>query len=134
MTDQHHSYKGTGTWSIAIVLKTFEKEFEIEGKKAKRRALQPVIEGLNSDNTPASMVINFTDLSGKNRLEDKTKTEIRKQLNQGFARGISIVVNNIEKRFRNTGNFSYPGYGELEYTDPKFTRLSNIIATVNYKP
>ncbi|KAH6989990.1 hypothetical protein EDB80DRAFT_897653 [Ilyonectria destructans] len=131
---EEFDYKGTGTWSIAIVLKTFEKEFEIEGKKAKRRALQPVIEGLNSDNTPASMVINFTDRSGKIILEDKTKTEIGKQLNQGFARGISIVINNIEKRFRNTGKFSYPGYGELEYTDPKFTRLGNIIATVNYKP
>ncbi|KAI5465019.1 hypothetical protein BGZ63DRAFT_470975 [Mariannaea sp. PMI_226] len=52
----------------------------------------------------------------------------------GLARGIGVVISNIEKRFQVSGQLSYPGHGELEYSEPKFTRWGSIIAKVNFKP
>jgi hypothetical protein len=46
---------------------------------------------------------------------------------------MKVITNNIQNRFAHAGKFTYPGYGELEFKDPQFTRLGNIISTVNYK-
>jgi hypothetical protein len=50
-----------------------------------------------------------------------------------LGRGMKVITNNIQNRFAHAGKFTYPGYGELEFKDPQFTRLGNIISTVNYK-
>lgn len=97
-------------------------------------ALEAVIEGINkSTNVPLNTSVDCISVLDETP-ERGSKQWMLDKLSKMISTGIGIVSANLEKRFRNSGKYNYPGYGELEFTDPKFTSVGNIITKVNFKP
>ncbi|KAM0388296.1 hypothetical protein ACHAQC_009906 [Fusarium culmorum] len=131
---QRKHTKYTASWSFAIVLKTVERTAKVDDKEVKFMALEAVIEGINkSTNVPLNTSVDCISVLDETP-ERGSKQWMLDKLSKMISTGIGIVSANLEKRFRNSGKYNYPGYGELEFTDPKFTSVGNIITKVNFKP
>ncbi|GAB1312347.1 hypothetical protein MFIFM68171_02557 [Madurella fahalii] len=65
--------------------------------------------------------------------DDGTREAMERSLTNTVTHATAKLCQNISYRFAHTGKFIYPGYGDLEFKNPKFTKSGNIIADVDYK-
>ncbi|KAK3395004.1 hypothetical protein B0H63DRAFT_518070 [Podospora didyma] len=127
-------YIVTATWSFNIKMQnvmtsTYDKNNTYAGET---EVLCPCIDGL-VDGRPQSISFDLVSKEKTQNIDDETGDAIKGDLIFSLTRGLKVILENIEMRFEHTGKLSYPGYGELKYTDPQFTRLGSLITTVAYK-
>ena len=64
---------------------------------------------------------------------DTTKLALLKTLRSCVSGAIAKLCNNISWRFAHAGKFVYPGYGDLDFKNPRFTKSGNIVAEIDFK-
>lgn len=47
---------------------------------------------------------------------------------------LKIVKDNLAKLFKTSGDFVYPGNGQLMFKDPEFNNRGDLLAVVDYLP
>ncbi|KAF5702505.1 hypothetical protein FMUND_13446 [Fusarium mundagurra] len=129
-------FTATSTWSLVLVLQNGELEIKDPKTGVKigtTKILQPTMKGVTNGKLDNLHVQANTHKNTTTLIVDTTKEDIQGKLAGAMQRAFSVIVPNITSRFQDSGKLSYPGYGELELVDPRFTAIGNLIASVAYK-
>lgn len=97
------------------------------------KVLQPIIKGVSNGRPDNLHVHPDEHKNTAGLIVDTTRQDIESKLASAIQRALGVIVPNITRRFQDAGKLSYPGYGELELVDPRFTTIGNLIASVAYK-
>lgn len=97
--------------------------------------IQFVVKTTNGPDGPAGLKVTNDDfIEDLESTPPKQTQNIKKYFGKKLTECLDRLPSELDQTLKNAAQFTYPGSGHLEFSDPVMNRPGNLLAKIRYKP